>query len=71
MSVDRAHKQADARAYRLYAATKPTNLVAPPTYVNAAMKEPYKGNNMGSSRGNANDNLLLASRDSGAQIVRV
>ena len=70
MSMKRTDQAREAVAMRLYAASKPANLVAPPTYTNAAMKAPYVRPVMASPRAEADDNLQHASRDSGAQITR-
>ena len=41
MTLGIADQRREAAAQKLYAATKPTNLVAPQTYGNASMKEVY------------------------------
>ena len=69
MSINRKDQAREAKAHRLYKATKPTNLVAAPTYCNASMKGLYSGSGMASPRADANDHIQHASRDSGAQIV--
>ena len=77
MSANQVQTQAQARAgrsgdaYRAYAATKPTNLTPARTHVNSSTDGLYTGNSMHLPRGNANDHQQHASRDSGAQIVRV
>lgn len=71
MSINRKDQAREAKAYRLYKATRPTNLTTPPTYVNAAMKAPYVRPVMASPRADANDHQQYASRDSGAMIVRI
>lgn len=60
----------DATASRLYAATKPTNLVQPATYTNAAMRELLKAPVMQSPRADAGQHFEHASLGLGAQIVR-
>ena len=70
MSLNKENHASHARAQKAYAAAKPTNLTPAVTYVNAAMKGRYMGNNMGTPRDNADAHMQHASRDSGAQIVR-
>ena len=57
-----------AMAAKLYAATKPTNLVAPITHTNGTTEGKYTGNNMSSPRADADNNLLHASLGLSAQI---
>ena len=71
MSINRKDQDREAVAHRLYKATKPTNLTPAVTYGNATTDGLLKAICMASPRVEANDNLLYASRDSGAQIVRV
>ena len=70
MSINRKDIAREAKAHRLYKATKPTNLTPPITYGNAMTKGPLKAICMASPRAEANDNLMHASFNSGAQIVR-
>ena len=71
MSMNKALRGADSKAYRRYAATKPKDATPPITFGAHSTTRDYAGNNMQSSRGDANDNLLVGSRFSGAQITRV
>ena len=68
--MSRGVKQAviDARLQTAYAATKPTNLVQPATYTNAAMREPLKAPVMQSPRADAGQHFEHASLGLGAQI---
>jgi len=74
MSADNVQTQAQARAgrsgdaYRLYAATRPTNLTPARTHVNSSVPGLYTGNNMGTSRLEANHQH--ASLPMSAQITR-
>jgi len=70
MSINRKDIAREAKAHRLYKATKPTNLTPPITYGNAMTKGAYIGSVMASPRADANDHMQHASRDSGAQITR-
>ena len=70
MSMKRTDQAREAVAQRLYAASKPADLVAPPTHINSAMRAPLVRPVMASPRAEADDNLQHVSRDSGAQIVR-
>lgn len=69
MSINRKDQAREAKAHRLYKATRPTNLVAPTTYTNAAMKAPYVPSAW-PVRAGADSHFNHASRDSGAQIQR-
>ena len=71
MSINHKDIAREAKAHRLYKATKPTNLTPPITYGNAMTKGPLKAICMASPRADANDNLQYASHRVGAQINRV
>ena len=71
MSISRIEQAREAKAHNLYKAAKPTNLTPPPTYTNATTKGLYRGSVMASPRADADAHMKHASRDSGAQIVRV
>ena len=71
MSLSRKDHIREARAYQAFKATKRTDATPSRTFVNSAMKVPYKGLAMASPRADADAHLQHASRDSGAQIVRV
>ena len=71
MSINRKDQAREAVAYRLYKATKPTNLTPALTYGNATTTGLYVRPVMASPRFDANDHMSCASRDSGAMIVRV
>ena len=70
--MSRGVKQAaiDSRLQKAYTATKPTNLVQPATYTNAAMRELLKAPVMQSPRADAGQHFEHASLGLGAQIVR-
>ena len=70
MSINKKDIARDAINQKLYAASKPDNLVPAPTYCNAATTGPYVPPEW-NLRGDANDHQQYASRDSGAMIVRV
>ena len=59
----------DKRLYEAYKAIKPTNLVAAPTYTNAAMQAPYVPAAW-PVRAGADSHFNHASMGMGAQIVR-
>ena len=61
----------EATAARLYAATKPANLVPSITFTNATTTGLYTGNSMSSVRAGADDHLVHVSRGMGKQLVRV
>ena len=71
MSLSRKDHEREALAYKAYAATKRTDATPSRTFVNSAMRVQLKPSYMGSSRIEANDHLMYARRDSGAQITRV
>ena len=70
MSINRKDQAREAKAHRLYKATKPTNLTPAPTYINATTDGPLKASVMASPRADADAHQQYASRDSGAMIVR-
>lgn len=61
MTLSIKEQRREALEQRLYAATKPTNLVAPQTYGNATTKERYSPPAW-SVRAGANDHLDFASK---------
>ena len=71
MSINRKDQAREAIAYKLYKATKPTNLTPALTYGNATTTGSYVRPVMASSMADANDHMSYASRDSGAMIVRI
>ena len=71
MSLSRKDHEREALAYKAYAATKRTDATPSRTFVNSATNGPLKAIYMASPRIEANDNQKYASRNSGAQIVRV
>lgn len=71
MSLNKADARRNALAYKLYAATKPTDATPPITHTNATMKGLYTGHAMASSRADADNHLSVPSRGLSVQIVRV
>lgn len=71
MSLNKAHVASDAKAHRLYAASKPPGLVPPITYTNATTEGLYKRPAMASPRADADNHLLHSSRGLTKQIDRV
>lgn len=71
MSLNQANLLRDAKAYRLYAATKAHDAAPPITYGAHSTTGLYAGNNMNPARSGANDHLLVPSRGLTAQIARV
>ena len=70
MSSAREIQAIEAAAQRAYAAAKPTNLVASPTFTNASQKARYVPPAMNSSRTGANDANAIKSLPMGPQIER-
>lgn len=70
MPQGKAENERNAKAYKLYAATKRKDLVPPVTYTNATTTGLYRGHAMASPRGNADDHFQHHTRGLGAQIVR-
>lgn len=60
----------DKRLHEAYKASKPTNLVAAPTWITSAMRAPLVVKAMQSPRANADQHLDHPSLPMGAQIVR-
>ena len=69
MSLNKKHQAYDAKAFRLYAASKPRDATPSRTLTNATATGLYSGNRMGLGRPEANHQH--ASLPMGAQIVRV
>lgn len=53
MTSSKKDRLREATAQRVYAATRPANLVPPRTHVNSVMPNGYSGNNMASTRPSA------------------
>jgi len=69
MSVNKAHQLSDLKAYRLYANTKPKDLVPPITYTNNTTSGLYKPPTW-PVRNGQDDNLQHASIGLSAQVTR-
>ena len=70
MSLNQEDHRRNALAYRLYAATKPTNTTPPITITNATTKGLYHGHVMASPRADADAHMQHPSRGLGPQVTR-
>ena len=70
MSLNKAHQQIDAKAFRLYKATKPHDAALPVTYTNATTEGHYGGHAMASPRADADNHLSIASRGLSPHVTR-
>lgn len=70
MSGTSSPEQRRKRALEFYAEERNPKATPSRTYVNASIREPYTGSNMGTSRDGANDFQQISSVSIGAQIRR-
>lgn len=62
MSLNRAHQEFNARAYRAYAALKPIDATPSRTYTNASTKQVYEPALSAPARPGADDHQQVKSR---------